>query len=163
MGAVCGRPFYYPLLIQLSHSHSQSLPVPPSPSLSPSLQVSGANYAGTFEVTRARGTYPTSLPATLPPAKVRYGAVQRSAVWLGGQGPAQPSPAVLSWSQSSSLPLSRALSHQGMVWSGLVKVSPAQPSQSLSQSSQTVNQSVAVLLSRAVIHSFLRSVAVEPV
>lgn len=35
MGAVCGRPFYYPLLIQLSHSHSQSsqsltLPVPPS-------------------------------------------------------------------------------------------------------------------------------------
>lgn len=68
MGAVCGRPFYYPLLIQLSHSHSQSLPVPPSPSLSPSLQVSGANYAGTFEVTRARGTCPTSLPATLPPS-----------------------------------------------------------------------------------------------
>lgn len=31
MGAVCGRPFYYPLLIQLSHSHSQSLAVPPTP------------------------------------------------------------------------------------------------------------------------------------
>lgn len=39
MGAVCGRPFYYPLLIQLSHSHSQSLPVPPSPSQSLTLPV----------------------------------------------------------------------------------------------------------------------------
>ena len=68
MGAVCGRPFYYPLLIQLSHSHSQSLPVPRSPSLSPSLQVSGANYAGTFEVTRARGTCPTTLSYHPPPS-----------------------------------------------------------------------------------------------
>lgn len=32
MGAVCGRPFYYPLLIQLSHSHSQSLSPRPSKS-----------------------------------------------------------------------------------------------------------------------------------
>jgi hypothetical protein len=78
MGAVCGRPFYYPLLIQLS----LALTVPRSPSHSPSLQVSGANYAGTFEVTRARGTYPTSLSATLPPSWVRYGTVQHSAVMV---------------------------------------------------------------------------------
>lgn len=147
-----------PVADPASHSHSQSLPVPPSPSLSPSLQVSGANYAGTFEVTRARGTYPTSLPATLPPAKVRYGAVQRSAVVVrwAGPSPAQPSrpflvPVVVSPS------LSRALSRQGMVWSGQGQSSPAQPSQSLSQSSQTVNQSQYSSRAQSSIHSFAQS------
>lgn len=154
MGAVCGRPFYYPLLIQLSHSHSQSLPVPPSPSLSPSLQVSGANYAGTFEVTRARGTYPTSLSATLPPA--RYGTVRCSAaqVWSGRQGPAQPSPAVLP-GPSLSLPLFLAC----------VKVSPV-----CHPVSQAGSQSISRSACRPVIHSFAQShpppparQAVEPV
>lgn len=156
MGAVCGRPFYYPLLIQLSHSHSQSLPVPPSPSLSPSLQVSGANYAGTFEVTRARGTYPTSLPATLPPAKVRYGAVQRSAVVVrwAGPSPAQPSrPFLVPVVVSPSLSLAPSLVK---VWSGLVKVSPAQPSP-VSQSVQSDSQSVAVLVARS--HPFIPSLS----
>lgn len=149
MGAVCGRPFYYPLLIQLSHSHSQSLPVPPSPSLSPSLQVSGANYAGTFEVTRARGTYPTSLPATLPPAKVRYGAVQRSAVVVrwAGPSPAQPSRPFLVPVLRHSLSLSRPLSSRyGLVRSG--QSSPV---------SQSDSQSVAVLVAQSSIHSFAQS------
>lgn len=134
MGAVCGRPFYYPLLIQLAHSHSQSLPVLPSPSLSPSLQVSGANYAGTFEVTRARGTYPTSLSATLPPA--RYGTVRCSTAQVGR---AQPSPAQPSF---------------------LVPVSPSLSCLCQGQSSlparQAVSQSVAVLVAQSSIPSLSR-------
>lgn len=73
-----------------------ALAVPRSPSHSPSLQVSGANYAGTSKVTRARGTYPTSSVCH-PPPPARYGTVRCSTaqLWLGSQGPAQPSPAVL--------------------------------------------------------------------
>lgn len=107
-----------------------ALAVPPSPSLSPSLQVSGANYAGTFEVTRARGTYPTSLSATLPPA--RYGTVRCSTAQVGR---AQPSPAQPSFLVPVSLSLFLAC----------VKVS------------QSASQSISRSAPRAVIHSFAQS------
>lgn len=112
-----------------------ALAVPPSPSLSPSLQVSGANYAGTFEVTRARGTYPTSLPATLPPA--RHGTVRCSAAQCGQVGRAQPSPAQPSFLVPVLVALSHPLVEQGMVSPVRIQSSPVSPA------------------SQSVIHSFL--------
>lgn len=73
-------------------------------------------------------------------------------LWLGGQGPAQPSPAVLSWSQSFvTLSHSRVLSRPLSSRYGLVR------SGQFSPVSQSDSQSVAVLVAQSSIHSFAQS------
>jgi hypothetical protein len=129
-----------------------ALAVPRSPSHSPSLQVSGANYAGTVKVTRARGTYPTSLPATLPPqlGTVRCGAAQRAVMvrWAG------PSPAVLPGLPTPS-PVPRA--QQGLVWS-VWSVQTVRSTQPASQPASQCSQSECLSRSHPFLPSFSQSV-----